>query len=378
MNIIGDKRYTKIFYSEKKYQDEINFKKNLTSRNELDIKPINIYQRIKNTENNQIISKDSNKIKFNNELIKKIEKSPISKIIYSRNSENKRTNSSNIIQDKHIIYKKKINNKKNNALNIKKVENNNNPINITSQNKLSNKIIDIDINLGKPIKEISDISLLKNFENNKNRVMKFDKNKKHSKKSKSKRKYSLPKKKYLEEMYEQNKNEQQNLSFPFKTYSYDYKKPRINNSLNKNQKSFLSNEKNGDNFFISNDKLLSMNFNSLFSLINQNSNISKPYNKNILKISNNENFLIFGKNNKNKFNEKNKNISILSLIDLNNSRSSNDLSLIEKENSNKTHFVIDNKNKYLLSCIKFMIKTINKYLLGKEFNHFKKCLRINI
>ena len=175
-------------------------------------------------------------------------------------------------------------------------------------------------------------------------------------------------------MYEQNNNEQQNLSFPYKTYSYDYKKPRINNLLNKNKKSFISHEKNGDNFFISNDKLLSMNFNSLFSLINQNSNISKPYNKNILKISNNENFLIFGKNNKNKFNEKNKNISILSLIDLNNSRSSNDLSLKEKENSNKTYFVIDNKNKYLLSCIKFMIKTINKYLLGKEFNYFKKCL----
>ena len=67
---------------------------------------------------------------------------------------------------------------------MKKVENNNNPINITTQNKLSNNIIDIDINLGKPIKEISDISLLKNFENNKNRLMKFDKNKKHSKKSK--------------------------------------------------------------------------------------------------------------------------------------------------------------------------------------------------
>ena len=133
MNKIDNKRYTKIFYSEKKNQDEINFKKNLTSRNDLDIKPTNIYQRIKNTENNQIINKDPNKINFKNELTKI----------------NKRTNSSNIREDKNIIYKKKIKIKKNRATNVKKVENNNNPINITTQNKLSNNIIDIDINLGK-------------------------------------------------------------------------------------------------------------------------------------------------------------------------------------------------------------------------------------
>ena len=234
LNKIDNKRYTKIFYSEKKNQDEINFKKNLTSRNDLDIKPTNIYQRIKNTENNQIINKDPNKINFKNELTKI----------------NKRTNSSNIREDKNIIYKKKIKIKKNRATNVKKVENNNNPINITTQNKLSNNIIDIDINLGKPIKEISDISLLKNFENNKNRLMKFDKNKKHSKRAKTRRKYSLPKKKFLEELYEQNNNEQQNLSlsFPYKTYSYDCKEPRINKLVNKNKERLINNEKNGDNF----------------------------------------------------------------------------------------------------------------------------------
>ena len=374
LNKIDNKRYTKIFYSEKKYQDETNFKKNLTSRNKSDIKPTNIYQIIKNTKNNQINNKDTNKIISNNELIKIIEKSPISKLNYSQNREIKRMNSLNNKCDKNIIYKKKIKMIKYNALNIKKLENKNNPINISNSNKISNKIIDIDINLGKPIKEISDISLLKNFENNKNLIKKFDKTKKHSKRSKTRRKYSLPKKKYLEEIYEEKYNEEQNLSFPYKTYSYDCKKPRINNLVNKNNERLICNEKNEEKFFVTNDKLLSIRLNYLFSLINNDTNMSKSYNKNILKIIKNENFFLFKENKKSNFNEKNKNIYILSLTELNNSRNSNDLSLIEKNNSNQTYFANINNNKYLLSCIKFMIKAINKFLLGKEFAHFKKCI----
>lgn len=360
-----NKRYTKIYYSEKKYNDEINFKKNLTSRNEIDIKPKNIYKIIKNTENNQIISKDSNKLLFNNELMKIIEKGPIPRINYTQKREIKRTNFSNI-EEKNIIYKKKINPSNYNALNIKKLEPKNNPINITTQNK----IIDIDINLGKPIKEISDISLLKNFESNKNRI-KFDKNKKHGKRSKTRRKYSLPKKKYLEEMYEQNNNEEGNLSLPYKTYSYDCKKTRINRLVNLNNEMSIINEKDKEIFLDTKDKLLTIRLNYLFSWINNGVNKSNSFNKNILKISKNENIFIC---NKDKGDKKNENISILSLIEFNNSRNSNDLPKIEKQNSNMNNFINDNSNKYLLSCIKFMTKAINKALLRKEFAHFKKCI----
>ena len=42
-NKINDKKYIKIFYSEKKLNDEMQFKKNLTSRNVLNINPRNFY-----------------------------------------------------------------------------------------------------------------------------------------------------------------------------------------------------------------------------------------------------------------------------------------------------------------------------------------------
>ena len=172
-------------------------------------------------------------------------------------------------------------------------------------------------------------------------------------------------------MYEQNNNEEGNLSLPYKTYSYDCKKTRINRLVNLNNEMSIINEKDKEIFLDTKDKLLTIRLNYLFSWINNGVNKSNSFNKNILKISKNENIFIC---NKDKEDKKNENISILSLIEFNNSRNSNDLPKIEKQNSNMNNFINDKSNKYLLSCIKFMTKAINKALLRKEFAHFKKCI----
>ena len=40
----------------------------------------------------------------------------------------------------------------------------------------------------------------------------------------------------------------------------------------------------------------------------------------------------------------------------------------------KTNYMQNQKDKYLLSCIKFVIKIINKIFLKKVYIHFKKCV----
>ena len=109
-----------------------------------------------------------------------------------------------------LIYKKK--NITKNNIRIKK---NNN-------NMLSNsrgKIIDIDINLGKPIRDISDINPMESgifindykLKNKKFKSSMSTNKRERKKKSKSKRKkLSLPKKKYLEEKYDTSSSEGEN------------------------------------------------------------------------------------------------------------------------------------------------------------------------
>ena len=333
-NKLIDKKYIKLFYSEKK--NSVNSKHVLTSRNDLNIRQKSINKIMKETINNQIIPKDSNYLIFSNRLIKCREKEPIKKLNYSQSREIKRTNSSIDKNNNNFIYKKKIKLNKKNALNIKK------------ENKIKGKIIDIDINLGKPLKEISDMSLIRNFEMND----KDKKNNKHKRKAKTRKKYSLPKKKYLEEEYDN----EHNLSFPYKTYSYDNKKHRKNNLININKDM----EKDKEDIIITKDKLLSIRIKNLFSIINNNRKKEHNYYNNILKIKKNENFSIYSNI------VKCKHISFYSLTEMNNLRNINDLS-----------FEQNKKDKYLLSCVKFIIKVINKIFLNKEYIHFKNCVHLD-
>ena len=334
-NKVIDKKYIKLFYSEKKNPVEVGSKQVLTSRNDLNIRQKNINKIMKETINNQIIPKDSNYLIFSNRLIKCGEKEPIKKLNYSQSREIKRKNSSIDKNNKNnnFIYKKKIKLNKKNALNIKKEK---------------GRIIDIDINLGKPLKEISDMSLIRNFEmNNKNK-----KENKNKKRAKTRKKYSLPKKKYLEEEYDN----EHNISFPYKTYSYDNKKYRKNNLININKDM----EKDQEDIIITKDKLLSIRIKNLFSIINNNRNKEHNYYNNILKIKKNENFSIYSDS------AKYKHISFYSLTELNNLRNINEIS-----------FEQNKKDKYLLSCVKFIIRVINKIFLDKEYIHFKNCIYLD-
>ena len=368
-NKINDKKYIKIFYSEKKLNDEMQFKKNLTSRNVLNINPRNFYQNTKDNINNQINCNNPNKLIFNNRLIKFIERSPNSKLNFSQSREIRIPNSSNIsINDKNYIYRKKIS--KNYALNIKKEEKK--PLNIIpqKQKKIKGRIIDIDINLGRPIKEISDMSLIQNFNKNKNSKNKNNRNKKRAK---SRKKLSLPKKIYLEEGYDINYNNnytENNKPFvPYRTYSYENKKYRINNLINLNRVMETNEEKNIESITVTEDKLLFIRVNILMK--NNDLNKKEKYKLNSLEINKNEDFCI-GKNNLIiKCNNNNRHISSFSLIESNNSRNNN-LSELQKQNFPTTDIISNKKDKYLLSCIKFMIKIINKIFLNKEYIYFKK------
>ena len=370
-NKITDKKFINIFYSEKKLTDEMLFKKNLTSRNALNINPRNFYENSKDKSNNYINYNNPNKLFFNNRLIKFIEKSPNPKLNFSQSREIKIPNSSNItINDKNYIYKKKIS--KNYALNIKKEENQSLNIIPQNQKKVKGRIIDIDINLGRPIKEISDISLIQNFNKNKNSE---NREHKHKKRTKSRKRLSLPKKRYLEEGYDINYNKnytENNKPFvPYKTYSYDNNKHRINNLINLNHIMENNVEKNNENIIITEDKLLFIRVNVIYSLINNDTNKKRKFNLNALEINSNENICIEKKNIMNKFNNKIQHISRCSLIELNNSRNNN-LSELQKQNFNTTSIISNKKDKYLISCIKFMIKIINKIFLNKEYMNFKK------
>ena len=346
-NKLMNKKYIKLFYSEKKNPIEANLKQVLTSRNDLNIKQKNINKIIKENINNHIIPEDSNNLIFSNRLIKCIEKEPITKLNYSHTREIKRTTNFSIDKNNNnnnnnnFIYKKKIKLNEKNALNIKK------------ENKIKGRIIDIDINLGKSLKEISDMSLIRNFEmNNKNK-----KNNKHKKRAKTRRKYSLPKKKYLEE--EEYDNEH-NLSFPYKTYSYDNKKHKKNNLININRDMEKNKEKFLEDIIITNDKLLSIRIKNLFSIKYNNINKEYKYYNNILQINKIENFSINFDIVKYKHN------SFYSLTEL-----------IKLRNINNLSFEQNKKDKYLLSCVKFIIRAINKIFLKRKYTRFKKCIYLN-
>ena len=360
------------------------------------------YQRYTNNINNRIteFKRYKNNVKINNSAIisnqRIIENNNIL-IKTNRNSmivdENKnniqiiKLNPNNTTNNSGLVYKKK-----------KLIKNN---MHIKKNDILSNskgKIIDIDINLGKPIREINDINIIENglFMNNYNISKKKFKsslstNKREKRKIKNKskkKKLSLPKKKYLEEIsssssdkdnFSSDKNISNNnnnsfvknitnKNFTIKTNNniiqpLIYKTSRINNK-NENYIRNIS-EKN----IVTSDKRLFININYISNLSYDNKLRSKlKYKNNSLTIKRNIYFPIFSQKVL-----KNKTVSNNYLF-ISNNRNSN----LETQNKkmNMTNYINNDKNKYLNSCVKFIIKNINKVFLEKSFNFFLKRVKM--
>ena len=302
-------------------------------------------------------------------------------------------------------------NNKNNGLIYKKknITKNNIRIKKNNNNMLSNsrgKIIDIDINLGKPIRDISDINPMESgifindykLKNKKFKSSMSTNKRERKKKSKSKRKkLSLPKKKYLEEKYDSSSSEGENNiidknisnnniiiednsfdnnllnnNFTIKTNNniiqpLIYKSSRI--TINKN-KIYQNKAKNPkiilEKNIITKDKRLFISINYIANLSYENKFGKKSkYINNLLTIKRNIYFPIFSQNIiRNKIFSKN--------YCFVNKSSRNTNCLFDKNNKimYKTSYESNDKNKYLNSCVKFMIKSINKIFLGKNFKFF--------
>ena len=339
------------------------------------ISRITEYKRYKNNINinNSAIISNNNLIKTNrNSIILDENKNNIQIIKLNSNINNNNSG---------LIYKKK------------KLAKNN--MHIKKSDILSNsrgKIIDIDINLGKPIREISDINIMESklFLNDYNNIRKkkfksslsTNKREKRKMKNKSKKKkLSLPKKKYLEEIsssssekYIDNNNNDNsfdkniNNNFTIKTNN-NIIQPLIykTSKINKKTKNIL--EKN----IVTSDKRLFININYISNLSYENKSRSKSKYKNTsLTIKRNIYFPIFSQKVL-----KNKTVSNNYFFISNNSRNSNKNLEIQNKKMNMTNYInINNdKNKYLNSCIKFIVKNINKVFLRKDFKIFLK--RIN-
>ena len=313
-----------------------------------------------------------------------------------------KTNRNSIILDENknniqiIKLNSNINNNNNSGLIYKKKKLAKNNMYIKKSDILSNsrgKIIDIDINLGKPIREISDINIMESklFLNDYNNIRKkkfksslsTNKREKRKMKNKSKKKkLSLPKKKYLEEIsssssekYIDNNNNDNsfdkniNNNFTIKTNN-NIIQPLIykTSKINKKTKNIL--EKN----IVTSDKRLFININYISNLSSYENKLrsKSKYKNTSLTIKRNIYFPIFSQKVL-----KNKTVSNNYFFISNNSRNSNKNLEIQNKKMNMTNYInINNdKNKYLNSCIKFIVKNINKVFLRKEFKIFLK--RIN-
>ena len=233
-------KFINIFYSEKKkFPQKHNYIINKNNINSLNLTQVNKNNKKMSNLNKSYIIIEENKLDKlpKNNIITKYEKRIYSKERKNTNSNNNIVNRNSLITKNDInnnnipnnynirlvsnsslnqyIYKKKIRLSKNITFANKINNNNNNNRNhqfnknpeINKDDILSNskgKIIDIDINLGKPIKEISDINPLENlfinnytnkrFKSSLSTNKREKKKKKHKSKSKNKKKLSLPKK----------------------------------------------------------------------------------------------------------------------------------------------------------------------------------------
>ena len=428
-------KYYKLFNSDKKYP-QTNYLINKNNLNILNLSQLNLDNKknkninnsfiINNEKKNEIIIKNNKLIKINQNDSSKQKKKNNTNILmtnrYSLLTDNININNklSNIDIKNNIqvidinnslnqyIYKKKVRLSKNIifANKTNKISKSNKEIN--KEDILSNsngKIIDIDINLGKSIKEISDINPLENmFINNyNNKTYKISLSTKKREKRKTKRKskskkLSLPKKKYAEEEYDsfQIKNDEEEeldyINHNIRNNSYDNKLNNpinLNNSYNLNNKYFktfinddnnkddidiINNNKNYKNILVKNiatlDKRLFIHINYIFCLSSKNNSIkNKKYENNFLITKRNIYFSIISQHNCNK--QKKKYLSNNSIVTRNCKKI-----IFENENDtmNKTNYMNNNKDKYLFSCVKFIIKNINKVFLNKAFKFFISCV----
>ena len=419
-------KYCRIFNSDKKYSQINNNNINLLNLSEL-----NLGSKKRKTMNNSfiinkekkddiIIKTDKNINELNNNKKNNTSIINTNRQLLLTDNTNKASPSNNSINNNNIkiidnnkslnpyIYIKKVKlsknirfaNKSNKMSNSRKKE-------INREDILSNskgKIIDIDINLGKSIKEISDISPLENmFINNyKNKKYKtsLSTNKREKKKRKNRsknKKYSLPKKKFAEEIYDSFpiRNEDIDLDdmpYYIKNNSFDNKLNNpinLNNSYNLNNKYFKtfikddndfnnipdienienkSPKKNYKNILVKNivtlDKRLYIHINYIFSISMTNSlkNKNKKYENDVLIIKRNIIFSIIMKNSNNAYNRHKKKNLVTNTRNFNN--------IFENKKSNKTNYLKYSKDKYLFSCVKFLIKSINKVFLNKAYKYF--------
>ena len=413
-------KYINIFYSEKKFQQKQNFliKKNinalnLSQYNKNNKKNKNINKSFVINEENRLeklLIKNNNISNKENKNIKERKNTNSNISILNRNSllslNNSKKNNIQIINNNsalnQYIYKKKIRLSKNITF-VNKGNKNDTVKNreINQGDILSNskgKIIDIDINLGKPIKEISDINPLENlfindYKNKKYKTSlstnKREKKRKHKSKTK---KLSLPKKKYLEEKYDiyPNANEEEDLEYNNKNNSFDNKLNNIitlNNSyslkvnnnyyrtfintINKNENQ--NKKKDYRNILVKNiktlDKRLFIHINYIFSLSHKNIINKKKYDINLLEIKRNIFFSLIMEN-KNSNKHQNKSLPNNSFFATTNSRNYNNFFEKNNEKMNKTNYNKNIKDKYLFSCVKFIIKNINKVFLKKAYSYF--------
>ena len=436
-------KYSKIFYSEKKFPQKQKYLINKNYINSLNLSQANIDNKIYKKMNNSFMSNKEQKkdiIPKNNLIIKE------KKNILIPNSKNVNTNSSNksllnrnSLESSNILNKNKSN--KNNNIQIININNSLNQYiykkkitfsktfvnkknifnkDLNKDDILSNskgKIIDIDINLGKPVKEISDISPLGNLfinnYNNKRFKSSLSTNKREKKKRKHKsktKKLSLPKKTYLEEKYdiyplkseEEDEDKEDNI-FKIKNYSFDNNTNNINNinniiSLNNSYnlkhnnnyfENFMENynddinnnikkkNKSYKNILVKNiktsDKRLFIHINYIYSHSPGDYEKNEKYEQNSLILERNIYFSIIIEDPYNKL--PNKSLSHNSLFPPMITRNNN---IFKKENieMNKTNYTNNNNNdKYLYSCVKFIIKNINKVFLNKAYRYFLKLIK---
>jgi hypothetical protein len=449
---IKKKTYFKIYYSDKKFPQNQNYlklhtkKNNITSLNKAKINSVN--KKDKNINNSAIINnnllKNENILNNNNKLYENATlknsldknnypnfiKSNRNSLFSSNTSKNKNIQNNNNLKiielnnpNCQYIYKKKVKINKNatfknkiNNKNLKLNENRSNSNNKESSYKddiLSNskgKIIDIDINLGKPIKAISDISPLENmfindYNNKKYKTSYSTNNRREKRKRKNKnQKFSLPKKKYLEEGYDDDddsfpvQNEGNNITYnrnnSFDKKHFISKNINLNNSYNlKNDDNYFktifsknsenlknenkSKKKNYKNILVKNittlDKRVFIHINYIASLIPNNNIMIQKKDKYISSLLRTQRDIFFSiiMTNKNR----NKSTKNNSFFAVGNSHNYVDDKFDENcEKINKTNYK-RNKDKYLNSCVKFIIKSINKVFLSKDFKFFLNIMK---
>ena len=97
-------------------------------------------------------------------------------------------------------------------------------------------------------------------------------------------------------------------------------------------------------------------------MTNSLKNKNKKYENDVLIIKRNIIFSIIMKSSNNTYNRHKKKTLVTNTRNFNN--------IFENKKSNKTNYLKYSKDKYLFSCVKFLIKSINKVFLNKAYKYF--------